>query len=41
VRRGEILLDLDLLRDWGEELEEMNRDREGGRYIYPNTLIEL
>ncbi len=25
---------------WGEELEEMNRGKEGGRYPYPNTLIE-
>ena len=41
VRRGEILLDLSLLQSWGEELEEMNRDREGGRYRYPKTLIRL
>jgi len=41
VRRGEILLDLSLLRSWGDELEEMNRGREGGRYLYPRSLIEL
>jgi len=41
VRRGEILLDLGLLQSWGEELEEMNRDREGGRYHYLHTLISL
>jgi len=41
VRRGEILLDLSLLKSWGDELEEMNRDREGGRYRYPGSLIEL
>jgi len=35
VRRGMIPLDLDLLRDWGDEVEEMNRDKEGGRYLYP------
>jgi len=41
VRRGEILLDLGLLQSWGEELEEMNRGKEGGRYLYPRSLIEL
>ena len=41
VMRGEILLDLDLLQSWGEELEEMNRGKEGGRYRYPQSLIEL
>ena len=35
VMRGEILLDLGLLQSWGEELEEMNRGKEGGRYRYP------
>lgn len=39
VRRGEVILDL--LQSWGDELEEMNRDREGGRYRYPHTLIRL
>jgi len=31
VRRGEILLDLSLLKSWGDELEDMNRG--GGRPI--------
>jgi len=31
VKRGEILLDLSLLQGWGEELEEMNRGKEGVR----------
>ena len=35
VRRREILLDLSILRSLGEELREMNRDREGRRYLYP------
>jgi len=30
-----ILLDLDLRRDWGDEVEEMNKNKEGGRYRYP------
>ena len=41
VKRGEILLDLSLLQSWGEELQETNRGREGGRYRYPDTLIKL
>lgn len=41
VIRGEILLDLSLLQSWGEELDEMNRDKEGGRYRYYRYLIEL
>jgi IS5 family transposase len=41
VKRGEILLDLSLLQSWGEELQEMSRGREGGRYRYPDTLIKL
>jgi hypothetical protein len=35
VRRGEILLDLDFLRSWNKELEEMNRDKLGRPYEYP------
>ena len=41
VRRGEILLDLGLLHTWGEELEEMNRGKEGARHRYPYGLIKL
>ena len=39
VRRGEILLDLHLLHTWGQELQEMNQGKEGGRYRYPESLI--
>ena len=41
MRRGETLLDLGLLESWAEEIEEMNRGREGGRYRYPDGLIRL
>lgn len=41
VKRGEILLDLSLLQDWGQELEEMNRGKEGARYRYPDGFINL
>jgi hypothetical protein len=39
VKRGEILLDLDLLHTWGQELQEMNTGKEGGRYRHPESLI--
>jgi len=32
VRRGEILLDLDLMDGWEEELEAVNRPKEGARF---------
>ncbi len=41
VNQGEILLDLGLLQSWGEELDEMNRDRKGGCYICSESLIRL
>jgi len=41
VKRGEILLDLSILHTWGEELEEMNRGKEGARYRYPDGFINL
>ena len=37
----EILLDLSLLHTWGEELEEMNRGKEGAQYRYPDGFINL
>lgn len=39
--RGEILLDLTLLRTWGDELHKMNRGKEEARYRIPETLITL
>lgn len=39
VRRGEMILDLDFLKEWNKELERMNNGKEGGRYEYPNSFI--
>jgi len=41
VMRGEILLDLTLLRTWGDELHKMNLRKEEARYRIPETLITL
>jgi hypothetical protein len=38
---GETLLDLTLLRTWGDELNKMNLGKEGARYRIPETLIKL
>lgn len=41
VKRGEFLLDLDWVKHWYIELEEMNEDKIGRPYIYPHSLIRL
>jgi hypothetical protein len=41
VRRGEILLDLDFMRSWNKELEEMNKDKLGRSYEYPASYIRF
>jgi len=41
VRRGEILVDLRIMKGWRRELAQMNRGKEGARYEYPGTLIKL
>jgi hypothetical protein len=41
VRRGEILLDLDFLRSWNQELEDMNKDKAGRPYEYPVSYIRF
>jgi hypothetical protein len=39
VKRGEYLLDLDWVEGWNNELKEMNRNKIGHPYEYPNSLI--
>lgn len=41
VKRGEILLDLDFVRDWNSELEGMNTGKRGAPYQFPKSLIQL
>ena len=41
VRSGKILLDLNFLRSWNKELEEMNRDKLGRPYEYSATYIRF
>ena len=41
VVRGEFLLDLDFVKSWGKELEEMNKGKKGAPYQFPESFIEL
>ncbi|MBI5347455.1 MAG: IS5 family transposase [Candidatus Aenigmarchaeota archaeon] len=41
VVRGEFLLDLEWVMSWDSELEEMNREKVGAKYQYPESLIKL
>jgi IS5 family transposase len=41
IRRGELILDLQTIRNHGKELEDMNRGRPGPRYTLANSYIRL
>jgi hypothetical protein len=41
VRRGEILLVFDVIDNWDTELKEMNKDKVGEPFHYPNTFLLL
>ncbi|HXT84124.1 MAG TPA: IS5 family transposase, partial [Verrucomicrobiae bacterium] len=41
VRRGEILLGFDVIKNWDAELEEMNQDKIVEPFHYPNTFLLL
>jgi hypothetical protein len=41
MRRGELLLDLDFVRGWEDELQAMNKGKEGAQFRYPDSFIRL
>jgi IS5 family transposase len=41
VKRGEVLLDFDVIDNWDNELEEMNKEKEGRKFVYPDSFIKL
>src|SRR6185436_5851877 len=41
VRRGELLLEFDIINYWDAELKEMNKDKIGEPFHYPNTFLLL
>ena len=41
VKRGEVLLDFDVIDNWDSELEKMNQRKEGRKFVYPDSFIKL
>jgi hypothetical protein len=41
VRRGQVLLDFDVLDGWNHELSQMNQGKVGEPYNYPDSFIQL
>jgi hypothetical protein len=39
VKRGELLISLDFLESWDDELKEMNKEKRGRPYEFPERLI--
>ena len=41
IKRGEFYLNPRFLNTWLQETKEMNQDKEGKPYLYPNSMIEF
>jgi hypothetical protein len=41
VRRGKIILGFDVINNWDIKLKEMNKDKIGEPFHYPNTFLLL
>ena len=41
IKRGEFYINLVFLDTWLLETKEINKDKEGSPYLYPNSLIEF
>jgi hypothetical protein len=41
VRRGQVLLDFDVLDDWDLELSQLNQGKVGEPYDYPDSFIQI
>jgi DDE family transposase len=41
VRRGKIFLGFNVINNWDSELKEMNKDKVGEPFHYPNTFLLL
>ena len=40
VIRGEFYLDLGFVENWGDELEAMNRNKRGGQFKFPSSIMK-
>jgi hypothetical protein len=41
VRRGEVVLDFDVVDKWNNELNNMNEGKEGASYVYLDSFVQL
>lgn len=41
ISEGELYLSFDFVRLWEDEVDDLNRDKEGARYQYPESLIRF
>jgi hypothetical protein len=41
VRRGQVMMDFDIIDGWQEELERMNQGKVGEPYHYPESFVQL
>jgi hypothetical protein len=41
VRRGEVLISFDIIDNWHIDLKEMDKDKVGQPFHYPNTFLLL
>jgi hypothetical protein len=41
VRRGEVILDFDVIDSWDSELKRMNNGKKGAQYDYPDSFVQL
>jgi hypothetical protein len=41
VRRGEVVLDFDVIDNWNNEPHNMNEGKEGASYVYPDSFVQL
>jgi hypothetical protein len=41
VKRGEILLDFDVIDNWHVKLEKMNEGKKGRKFVYQDSFIKL
>ena len=42
VKRGEVLpFHFDVIDNWNTELEKMNKEKEGQKFVYPDSFVKL
>ncbi len=40
VERGRVLFDLGFAKGWNEELKDMNKEKRGRPYVFPDSYID-